>query len=86
MGTRRSVNRRDGDIVGNYFFLESSGIRPNLSMTREGLLCVDRVRYIWSGTIHGLSVGCACESASRLLVDFGVLNDKLIKGLISCVK
>jgi hypothetical protein len=26
------------------------------------------------------------ESASRPLVDFGVLNDNLIKGLISCVK
>jgi hypothetical protein len=24
------------------------------------------------------------ESASRSLVDFGVLNDNLIKGLISC--
>jgi hypothetical protein len=26
------------------------------------------------------------EGASRSLVDFGVLNDNLIKGLISCVK
>ncbi len=26
------------------------------------------------------------ESASRPLVNFGVLNDNLIKGLISCVK
>jgi hypothetical protein len=26
------------------------------------------------------------ESASRPLVDFSVLNDNLIKGLISCVK
>jgi hypothetical protein len=26
------------------------------------------------------------ESASRPLMDFGVLNDNLIKGLISCVK
>jgi hypothetical protein len=26
------------------------------------------------------------ESASKSLVDFGVLNDNLIKGLISCVK
>jgi hypothetical protein len=24
----------------------------------EILLCVDRVRYVWSGTIRGLSVGC----------------------------
>jgi hypothetical protein len=27
-----------------------------------------------------------CESASRPLVDFGVLNDDLSKSLISCVK
>jgi hypothetical protein len=26
------------------------------------------------------------ESASRPLIDFGVLNDNLIKGLISCIK
>jgi hypothetical protein len=26
------------------------------------------------------------KSASRPLVDFGVLNDNLIKGLISCIK
>jgi hypothetical protein len=26
------------------------------------------------------------ESAPRPLVDFGVLNDNLIKGLISCIK
>jgi hypothetical protein len=25
---------------------------------RERLLCIDRVRYVWSGTICGLSVGC----------------------------
>jgi hypothetical protein len=30
--------------------------------------------------------GKRCESASRPLVDFGVLNDNLIKGLIMCVK
>jgi hypothetical protein len=29
---------------------------------------------------------CITESASRPLVNFGVLNDNLIKGLISCVK
>jgi hypothetical protein len=31
-------------------------------------------------------VVCMSESASRPLVDFGVLNDNLIKRLISCVK
>jgi hypothetical protein len=24
------------------------------------LLCVDRVRYVWSESIRGLSVGCVC--------------------------
>jgi hypothetical protein len=32
------------------------------------------------------NVGFENESASKPLVDFGVLNDNLIKGLISCVK
>jgi hypothetical protein len=41
-----------------FFFLRSSEIHPNLSITHERLLCVDRVRYIWSGIIRGLSVGC----------------------------
>jgi hypothetical protein len=27
-------------------------------MTSEKLLCIDRVRDVWSRTIHGLSVGC----------------------------
>ena len=45
-------------IVSGALFLRSSGIRPNMSVTRERLLCVDHVRYIWSGTIRGLSVGC----------------------------
>jgi hypothetical protein len=41
-----------------FLFLGSSGIHPNLSMTRERLLYIDRMRYVWSGIIHGLSVGC----------------------------
>jgi hypothetical protein len=39
------------------FFLGSTGIRPNLSVTCERLTCIDRVRYVWAGTIRGLSVG-----------------------------
>jgi hypothetical protein len=31
-------------------------IYPNLSVTRERFLYVDHVRYVWSWTIHGLSV------------------------------
>jgi hypothetical protein len=41
-----------------FLFLESSRIYPNLSVTREKLLCIDRMRYVWSGTILGLSMGC----------------------------
>jgi hypothetical protein len=45
-------------IVSGALFLENHGIRPNLSATRERLLCVDHVRYVWSETIRGLSMGC----------------------------
>jgi hypothetical protein len=45
-------------IVSGAFFLRGSGIHSNLSATRKRLLCIDHVRYVWSGTIHGLSVGC----------------------------
>jgi hypothetical protein len=45
-------------IVLGALFLKSSGIRPNLSATHERLLCVDHVRYVRSGIIRGLSVGC----------------------------
>jgi hypothetical protein len=40
-----------------FLFLWSSGIYLNLSVTHERLLCVDRIRYILSRTICGLSVG-----------------------------
>jgi hypothetical protein len=46
------------EIVLGALFLRSSGIRPNLSVTHERLLYIDHVRYVWFGTIHGLSVGC----------------------------
>jgi hypothetical protein len=39
-------------IVSGAPFLESSGIRPNLSVTRERLLYVDHVRYVWLRSIH----------------------------------
>jgi hypothetical protein len=45
-------------IVSGALLLKSSGIRPNLSVTHERLLCVDHVRYVWSGTICRLSMGC----------------------------
>jgi hypothetical protein len=38
-------------------FFRSSEIRLNLSMTHKRLLCIDRMRYVWSGIIRGLSVG-----------------------------
>jgi hypothetical protein len=45
-------------IVSGALFLGSSGIHPKLSATHERLLCVDHVRYVWSGTIRRLSVRC----------------------------
>jgi hypothetical protein len=45
-------------IVSGALFLRSNRIHPNLSMTREIMICVDHVRYVWFGTIRGLSVGC----------------------------
>jgi hypothetical protein len=39
-------------------FSREQCICPTLLMTRERLLCVDHVRYVWSRTIHRLSVGC----------------------------
>jgi hypothetical protein len=55
MGTRRSVSRRAGDVVGNSFF---SGVvtLSNCTVASERLLCADRMRYVWSGTIRGLRV------------------------------
>jgi hypothetical protein len=44
-------------IVSGALFLESSGIYPNLSPSHEGMLYVDHVRYVWSWTIRGLSMG-----------------------------
>jgi hypothetical protein len=44
-------------IVLGALFLGSSGIRPNLSMSHEGLLYVDHVRYVWSCAICRLSLG-----------------------------
>jgi hypothetical protein len=35
-------------IVLGALFLESSVIYPNLSVSHEGLLYVDHVRYVWS--------------------------------------
>jgi hypothetical protein len=43
-------------IVSGALFLESSGMHPNLSASREGLLYVDHMRYIWSWTIRGMSM------------------------------
>jgi hypothetical protein len=43
--------------VGSTFSQEQC-ICPTLLTTHERLLCVDCVRYVWSETIRGLSVGC----------------------------
>jgi hypothetical protein len=39
-------------------FFGSSCSVHRCSRLRERLLYVDRVRYVWSGTIRGLSMGC----------------------------
>jgi hypothetical protein len=44
-------------IVLGALFLGSSGICLNLSASHERLIYVDHVRYVWSWTIRGLSVG-----------------------------
>jgi hypothetical protein len=49
---------------------------PSLAGSTAPIIVVPALRVL----------GCYGESASRPLVDFGVLNDKLIKGLISCIK
>jgi hypothetical protein len=50
-----SVSRCAMNYVGSPFSWEQ-WLCPTLSTTREGLLCIDHVRYVWSWTIHGLSV------------------------------
>jgi hypothetical protein len=45
-------------IMSGAPFLESSGPAQLCWWLCERLLCVDRVRYIWSGAIRGLSVRC----------------------------
>jgi hypothetical protein len=55
----------------------SDYVSDSLSTTQNLPLSCDSVPW---------TCGCGCESASRRLVDFGVLNNNLIKGLISCVK
>jgi hypothetical protein len=45
-------------IVLGTLFLRSSGPAQLCRWLCERLLCVDHVRYVLSGTIRGLSVGC----------------------------
>jgi hypothetical protein len=44
-------------IMSGALFLESNGICSNLSVSHKRLLDVDHMRYVWSWTIRGLSVG-----------------------------
>jgi hypothetical protein len=55
--TRGSVNRRVVDYIGSPF-LGSSGSVHRCWRLHERLLCVDRMRYVWSRTICRLSAGC----------------------------
>jgi hypothetical protein len=74
-------------IVLGAHFLGSSGICPNLLMTRERLLCIDCVRYVWSGTIHGLSVGCVWRAGRvlpcRVYIDLKHRDSQI--GVIACL-
>jgi hypothetical protein len=83
--TRGSVGRCVGDYVGSPF-LVSSWIHPNLSMTRERLLCVDHVRYVWSETIRRLSMGCVwCVGRIfpyRVYIDLNHYNSRIWVPLI----
>jgi hypothetical protein len=45
-------------IVSGVLFLRSTGPSQLCWWLRKRLLCVDCVRYVWSGTIRGLSVEC----------------------------
>jgi hypothetical protein len=77
METHRSVGRCVGDIVGNSFF---SGV-VTLLLAREMLLYVDRVRYVWSRTIRGLSMGCMWHisriSPCRVYIDSNRRNFRI---------
>jgi hypothetical protein len=55
--THGSVSRCAVDCVGVPFSQEQ-WLYPTLSVTRQGLLYIDHVRYVWSRTICGLSVEC----------------------------
>jgi hypothetical protein len=58
--TRRSVSRHAVNCVGSSFSQEQ-WLCPTLSVTCEGLLCIDHMRYIWSWTIRGLSMENMCR-------------------------
>jgi hypothetical protein len=45
-------------IMSEALFLRSNSYVHRYWWLCERLLCVDRVRYVWSRIIHGLSVGC----------------------------
>jgi hypothetical protein len=57
VGTRGSVSRRAGDVVGSPLFLGSSDYSM-LFMTSKRLLYTNRVKNVWSRAIHEQSVEC----------------------------
>jgi hypothetical protein len=71
--TRRLASRCAVNYIRSHFFLRSSGICLNLSVTHKRLLCVDHVRYIWSMAIRRLSVECVWRvgrvSPCRVYID-----------------
>jgi hypothetical protein len=59
--TRYGPTDRSGSvlwIVTGALFLESSDSAHRYWALHKRLLCIDHVRYVWFGTIRGLSVEC----------------------------
>jgi hypothetical protein len=68
-------------IVSGALFLKRSGIYPNMSASRQRLLYVDQMRYVWSWTIHGLSMGSMWRVgqvfSSRVYIDLNHRDSRI---------
>jgi hypothetical protein len=77
-------SRYQGYLHVRVDFPLQKALQPSLTVRikRRGAMVI-ALRY---ENVPHFCFHCGCESASSLLVNFDVLNDNLIKGLISCVK
>jgi hypothetical protein len=77
-------SRYQGYLHVRVDFPLQKALQPSLTVRikRRGAMVI-ALRY---ENVPHFCFHCGCESASRLLVNFDVLNDNLIKVLISCVK